>query len=140
MIGRVGAWVEPGTESDDDSANGAGAKKGARGSLISGLKGLWKSRSAPEPIEENVYVTEPCPIDDALLDELATTIRNAQAQGVDHAWRADWAALAAHRRKADKARADGRSRDALVELCEAIDLLGLAAGINKKERGPIGAA
>lgn len=139
VIGRVGPWVEPGTTDGNQETNNT-AKKGERGSLFSGLKGLLKGRSAAPPVEENIYQTAACPIDPALLDGLEDSLRNTQAHGVDQAWQADWPAIASHRRKAEELRRQGKLRDALRELSEAIDLLSHAGSEHKKQRGVVGAS
>lgn len=141
VIARAGAWVEPGPDGKfpvtDDSSN---AKKAAKGSLFSGLLGSFKPRNAAPVIEEKIYTTCECPIDLAFLGSMADVLRNAQANGVDQAWKTDWAALAAHRKKAEEYRQAGNLRGALGQLGEAIDLLGQAARKHKMERGTIGAS
>ena len=71
---------------------------------------------------------------------MADVLRNAQANGVDQAWPADWAALASHRKQAEAYRQAGHLRAALRELGEAIDLLGVAARLHRKERGQNGSS
>ncbi len=138
LICRIGEWVEPGSAPADGPAD---PKKGKpKGSLFSSLFGSIKGRSAPPPVEERVYQTFPCPLDVPLLAKMADIVRNAQANGVDQAWKADWAELAAIRKKAEECRQSGNLRGAIGQLAEAIDLLGLAARNHKKEHGPIGAS
>ena len=135
VIGRVGAWVEPGPNGEvGDVADGAVAKRGSKGSLFASLLGSFKGRNAPPPVEEKVYQTCPCPVDLALLGTIADLLRNSQANGVDQSWKADWVALAAHRRKAEEFRQANNLRAALGELGEAMDLLALAATAHKIER------
>jgi serine/threonine protein phosphatase PrpC len=139
VICRIGPWVEPGS-ADASSTDGADGKKSARGSIFSSLIGSIKNRNAPPPPEEKIYQTFECPVTMAFLGRMADVLRNAQANGVGQAWKADWAALSAHRRKAEGFRQAGDLRRALGELGEAIDLLGVAARLHKKEQGAIGAS
>ena len=133
VICRVGPWIEPGTE--PAPSEGDAKKKGSRGSLFSGLLGSLKNRNAPPPVEEHVYQTQSCVIDLPLLGRLADILRNAQANGVDQAWKTDWAELAAFRRKAEEHRKAGDLRLALGSLCDAIEILGLAARESRHDHG-----
>lgn len=139
VISRVGAWVEPGPDGQVPEPTDGEAGKKAKGSLFSSLLGSIKGRNAAPPVEENIHQTCTCPLNVELLVRLADVLRNAQAVGVDHAWKTDWAALTAHRKKAEEHRQASQLRAALRELCEAVDLLGQAACNHKKERGSIGA-
>jgi serine/threonine protein phosphatase PrpC len=140
VICRIGPWVEPGPDGSVPAENGDGAKKSAKGSLFSSLLGSLKGRNAAPAVEEKVYTTFECPVDLAFLGRMADVLRQAQAHGVDHSWRADWAALSAHRKQAEVFRQAGNLRAALGELGEAIYLLGEAGCEHKRERGAIGAS
>ncbi len=140
VIGRIGPWVEPGPNGQiGGETAGNGAKVGPKGSLFSSLFGSLKGRNTPPPIEEKVYQSFPCPIDLSLLGPIAESLRSSQAAGVDQAWKADWAALAAHRKTAEEYRQAGNLRAALGELCKAVDILAQAAQDHKQERSSSGA-
>ena len=136
VICRIGEWVEPDAPGAEtaDSDNGQ-KRKGDRGSLFSSLLGSLK-KQAPAPAE-NVYQTRECPVDLRMLGRMADVLRNAQAVGVDQAWKADWAALSAFRRKAEEFRQAGDLRRALGQLGEAIDLLGLAGRVHGRDPGSV---
>jgi PPM family protein phosphatase len=141
IIARIGPWIEPNVDGSlPTSKDGQGGKKSAKGSLFSSLLGSLKGRSAAPPVEEQVYTSCDCPIDLPFLGKMADILRNAQANGVDQAWPADWAALATHRKQAEAHRQAGHLRAALRELGEAIDLLGLAARVHRKERSQNGSS
>ncbi len=133
VICRIGPWVEPGSESADSATDGKSKKP--KGSLFSGLLGSLKTKPAAPPIEEHIYTSFDCPVNLALLGQMADVVRNAQANAVDQAWKIDWAALAAHRKKAEEFRQAGNLRKALGELGEAIDLLGEGACDHKRHHG-----
>lgn len=141
VICRVGPWVEPAADGSVPSDGLAVAnKKASKGSLISGFLGSFKGRSAAPPVEEKVYTTFACPVDLAFLGRMADVLRQSQAIGVEQAWRADWIALAGHRKKAEEFRQAGDLRAALGELGEAIYILGEAGCAYKREHGTIGAS
>lgn len=130
---RVGQWVEPVAPGGVDPKVKEGqSRKKSRGSLFSHLLGSFKKRSAPLT-EEKVYQSCDCPVDLAMLGRMADVLRIGQAHGVDQSWKADWAALAARRKKAEEFRQRGDLRSALGELGEAIDLLGQAGRDHRKE-------
>lgn len=136
VIARIGPWVEPNVDGSlPTSSDGQGGKKSTRGSLFSSMFGSLKGRSAAPAVEETVYTSFECPIDLPFLGKIADTLRSAQANGVDQAWPADWAALARHRKKAESFRQAGHFRAALGELGEAIEILGVAARIRKDQNG-----
>ncbi len=137
VICRIGAWTDPSSDTASDPAAAAG-KKGSKGSMFSNLLGSFKGRSAPAA-KENVYVTTECPVDMTMLGRIADVLRNAQANGVDQAWKTDWATLALRRKRAEEYRQAGDLRAALGELAEAIDLLG-QAGREHKEATMSGAS
>lgn len=140
VITRIGPWVEPGSNGDATAANDAAAgKRGPKGSLFSSILGSLKSRNAPPPVEEKVYDTCACPVDLPLLGKVAESLRDSQAAGVDQAWKADWAELAAYRKKAEELRQANNLRGALGQLGEAVDLLAGAARSHKKEHAANGA-
>lgn len=140
MIVRVGPWEDP----DDPAASvlvneaaEAAKGKGGKGFSLAGLLNAFQRKAEPEPAEEHLYRSAPCPISDALLDRLGEDIRHGQSLAVDHAWPIDWAALTESRRQADEARAAGDRRAALRALGEAILRLGVSGRLYRKEHGPI---
>jgi protein phosphatase len=136
VIARIGPWVEPDTATDlaklDDS-NPNGKKTGwMKG--ITGLLGTTKKKSATT-VEEHVYRSCECPITEDLVDRLSELIRKGQQVAIDQTWPVEWTALADHRRIAGKLRKEGKLRHALMELGEAIDLLGQAGRIHRRSAG-----
>ena len=136
VIARIGPWVEPDTASDlpklgGDHANGkkAGWMKG-----ITGLLGATKKKSV-NAVEEHVYRSCDCPITEDLVDRLSELVRKGQQVAIDQTWPVEWTALADHRRIAGKLRKEGKLRHALMELGEAIDLLGQAGRIHRRSAG-----
>jgi PPM family protein phosphatase len=128
VIARIGPWVEPdetskdATKSDEHSINGkkTGWMRGI-GSLLASKKRL----SAPM-VEEHVYRSCECPINEELVDRIDDLVRRAQQVAVDQAWPVEWTALTDQRRIAGTLRKEGNLRHALMELGEAVDLLGTA--------------
>ena len=136
VIARIGPWVEPDTGSDlpkldDNLANGkkAGWMKG-----ITGLLGTTKKKSGAT-VEEHVYRSCECPITEELVDRLAELVRKGQQVAIDQTWPVEWTSLADHRRIAGKLRKEGKLRHALMELGEAIDLLGQAGRVHRRSAG-----
>ncbi len=140
VIARIGPWVEPGPDGKIPTSENSNGTKKARGSLFSGLLGSLKGRNAAPVMEETVYQTCECPIDFPFLGSMADVLRSAQANGVEQAWKTDWAQLTAHRKKAEEYRQKGHLQGALGELGEAIDMLGQAARNHKLARGTIEAS
>ncbi len=132
VLCRIGPWKVPSPGEGESDADGASAKK-SRGGLFTGILGSLKGKNAAPVAEEKIYSTFDCRVDLAFLGRMADVLRASQAEGVHHSWKADWAALAAHRKKAEEYRQAGDLRAALGELGEAIDILGLAGRTHKKE-------
>jgi protein phosphatase len=133
VIARVGQWVDPDDGDAAPVANGHGPdpKKAGWMKGISGLLGSSKKKGAP-PAEEHRYRSCDCPISVELIDRLSDLVRKGQQVAIDQTWPVEWSALADHRRIADKLRNEGQLRHALMELGEAIDLLGSAGRIHRK--------
>ena len=136
VIARIGPWVEPDTNPDLpklglEHTNGkkTGWMKG-----ISGLLGSTKKKSAG-PVEEHVYRSCECPITEDLVDRLADLVRRGQQVAVEQTWPVDWTALADQRRIAADLRKEGKLRHSLMELGEAIDLLGQAGRVHRRSAG-----
>jgi protein phosphatase len=140
VLVRIGPWEDPDDPASSVLTGSATAEgKGKKGFSIAGLINAFQRKPTSEPVEEHIYRTAPCPIDDALLNRLAEDVRQAQAVAVEQAWPIDWADLTSIRKAAEQARAAGDNRQALRQLGEMIVRLGIAGRVHRKERGPIGA-
>jgi serine/threonine protein phosphatase PrpC len=133
VIARIGPWVDPDTGDLPKLDNGQGVdtKKAGWMKGITGLLGTTKKKSA-SVIEEHLYRSCECPITEELVDSLADLIRRGQQVAIDQTWPVEWSALSDQRRIAGKLRKQGKLRHALMELGEAIDLLGTAGRIHRK--------
>jgi serine/threonine protein phosphatase PrpC len=136
VIARIGPWVDPDTGElpklgEGGSPNGkkAGWMKG-----ITGLLGSTKKKSAT-PIEEHIYRSCEAPITEELVDSLSDLVRKGQQVAIDQTWPVEWTALSDHRRIALQLRGEGKLRHALMELGEAIDLLGSAGRLHRRSAG-----
>lgn len=138
VLCRIGPWAEPGTESVGDGVE-TKSKKQPRGSFFSGLLGSLKSKPVAPPVEEHRYQSCDCPINANLISRIADTVRNAQATAVEQSWKLDWPALTDLRKKAADIGNSGDLRGALRCLGEAIDMLGTAGRMHKKESTTSGA-
>lgn len=134
IIARVGPWVEP--ESGDlprlDNGPSNDAKKAGWMKGFTGLIGT-KKKAAPA-VEEHLYRSCECPITEELVDSMAEQVRRGQQAAIEQTWPVEWPALTDQRRIADKLRKEGKLRHALMELGEAIDLLGTAARLYRKSQ------
>ncbi|RUL87155.1 PP2C family protein-serine/threonine phosphatase [Tautonia sociabilis] len=142
MIVRVGPWDDPDDPNlsvlEPGASVGASSAKG-KGFSLASLRNAFQRKPPSEPVEEHIYRTAPCPIDDALLNRLSEDLRSAQALAVEQAWPIDWATLTALREDAKAARSAGDRRKALRMIGEIILRLGVAGRVHRKEHGPIGA-
>jgi hypothetical protein len=134
VILRIGPWTDPQAPTEA-TAEPAADRKPRRGLSLAGLLNTLHRRPAPAPVEEHLYRSADCPIDDALLDRFGEQLRTGQATAVAKAWPLDWSELARYRRLAEEARAASDPRATLQNLAEAIVLLGLAGRIHRKEQG-----
>jgi serine/threonine protein phosphatase PrpC len=136
VIARVGPWVDPDTGELPELGNGQSAlgKKAGWMKGITGLLGATKKKSAPA-VEEHVYRSCECLITEELLDTLSDLVRKGQQVAIEQTWPVEWSALADQRRIAAKLRKEGKLRHALMELGEAIDLLGSAARHHRRSAG-----
>lgn len=141
MVVRIGPWDDPDDPAHSVLPNGASKEGGRKGKGISfaGLINFFQRKPEPEPVEEHIYVSSPCPLDDALIKSLSDDIKHAHSTAVEHAWPVDWAALTDSRREAEAARTSGNHRLAVRHLGEAVVRLGVGGRIHRKEHGPIGA-
>jgi serine/threonine protein phosphatase PrpC len=127
VIARIGPWVEPDTGELPKLGDGptGNAKKAGWMKGITGLLGVTKKKSAPV-VEEHVYRSCECPITEEFVDRISDLVRKGQQVAIEQTWPVDWSALSEQRRLAEKLRKEGKLRHALMELGEAIDLLGSA--------------
>jgi protein phosphatase len=139
VIVRIGAWIEPDSAQDVPTQTTADVNGRAPSGLKSKLASLFRSKSraqAPEPVEERVYRSAECPVNEVFVEKLAELTRKVQAAAVEQAWSLDWTTLTTYRRKEAQARAAGNLRGALKYLSEIIELLGKAARFHRKAGGP----
>jgi PPM family protein phosphatase len=128
VIVRIGPWVEA-DSTVEASAKGEGhSTNGKKPSWRMGIGSLLgsKKKASASAVEEHVYRSCECPISEELVDRLDDLVRRAQQVAIDQTWQVEWTALADHRRIANNLRKEGNLRHALMELGEAIDLLGTA--------------
>ena len=134
VIARIGPWVDPDSAELPKLDGPADAKKsGWMKKGITGLLGAKKKGAAT--VEEHVYRTCECPITEGLVADLADLVRKAQQVAIDQTWPVEWSALTDQRRIADTLRKEGNLRHALLELGEAIDLLGSAGRLHRRSAG-----
>ncbi len=128
---RIGPWIEPESESDlpITPENGDAPKAG----WMKGITGLLSSKKkSASAVEEHIYRTCECPITLELVERMSELVKRAQQSAVEQGWPVDWAELSDQRRIASKLRKQGKLRHSLMELGEAIDMLGLAGRLYKK--------
>ncbi len=138
VIARIGPWVEPDEAGASEPGQGRSAdgKKAGAGWMkgITDLLGSSKKKATPA-VEEHIYRTCECPVSEALVDKLSDLVRKGQQVAIDQTWPVEWSALADHRRIAGQLRSEGKLRHALMELGEAIDLLGSAGRLHRRSAG-----
>jgi serine/threonine protein phosphatase PrpC len=132
IVLRIGPWVEPGTT--EMAIPGASQPRKSRGSLFSGLIGSL-GRKPPPPVEEHIYQSASSLITEAMLDQVAESIRHGQAVAVEQSWSVDWPTLANLLKDVQAARTVGDFQRALRFLGEALTLLGQAARHHRKHNG-----
>lgn len=131
VIARIGPWVEPGTTDENGQLTG---KPKAKGSRLLGLLGSLRGRGKAEPeVEEQIYQSADCPVSPRLLANLNEVVKQSQAAAVEQTWSLDWPELAQIRKQAEADFTDGRQRDALRNLCEAVARLGMAGRLHRRE-------
>jgi serine/threonine protein phosphatase PrpC len=136
VIVRIGEWVEPGSEPVPVAA--AAKSASSRGFRLASLLSGLRAPKAP-PVEEHIYQSAECALDEMLLTRLSEDVRHAQALAIDQGWNLDWGVLANLRREAEDARAEGDYRASLRCLGEAISMLGQAGRIFRKDQANNGA-
>ncbi len=131
VLARIGPWVEPESAQDIPRPPADADRNGRAGGGF--LKRLFgRKKVEPEPVEEHIYRTCPCPLDAGAVEPLMEQVRRAQATAIEHTWPVDWTLLTAYRRQADEAHVAGKSRSALRATCEAIVLFSTAGRVHKK--------
>ena len=128
IVARVGPWVEPGSEAHAPDA-GTGKRKG---SLLGGLLGSLRGRSAAPEAEAEPYRTAECPIDRKLVARMGESVRVAHEIAVEQSWSLDWVDLTARQAAAKAAYADEDFPRAFGEISEAVALLGYAGRLHRK--------
>ena len=140
LIVRIGPWVEPGAGESDAGVAGASARKERGGFRIGKLLPTLTRKPAAPPVEEHIYVSAECPLDEVLVVRIAEAVRAGQALAIEQTWPVDWPKLASLRRHAEEDAAGGDLRKSLRQLGEAITMLGVAGRLHKKDHGGNGHA
>ncbi|WP_435010309.1 PP2C family protein-serine/threonine phosphatase [Tundrisphaera lichenicola] len=139
LIARIGPWSEPESEEQVPEVAVAHVENGRRGGwmkgIASGLLGNKRRAGSASAVEEHLYRSEECPINEELVDRLAEQVRVTQQAAIEQTWPVEWTRLAGLRRRAEKLRNEGKLREALKELGESIELLGLAGRTHRKAAG-----
>ena len=133
VMARVGPWVDPDTATDVPRLEENHSSLDKKPGWMKGISGLLTQtrRKSGTAVEEHIYRSYECPVSEELVDRMAELVRKAQQVAVEQTWPANWITLAERRRVADKYRAEGKLRRALLELGEAIDVLGSAGRIHR---------
>jgi protein phosphatase len=135
IIARIGPWVDPESETDmAEMAAGSATNGDARkAGWMKGITGLLGSKKKTvSTVEEHIYRTSECPITEELVERVSDLVKKSQQVAVEQGWPVEWASLSDQRRIASKLRKQGKLRHALMELGEAMDLLGQAGRVHRK--------
>ncbi len=133
IIVRIGPWVEPESETDMAEVGASASVNGSKGGWMKGITGLLGTKKkASATVEEHIYRTCACPVSEELVDRMSDLVKKCQEIAVEQGWPVEWSSLTAQRKIASKLRKQGQLRHALMELGEAIDLLGQAGRIHRK--------
>jgi protein phosphatase len=134
IIVRLGPWIDRDSTEIPQQPTPEPGLDGTRQNLLQRLSGLFKGRkpAAPTVVEEHVYRTAECPIDENLIIRLDELTRAAQEQAIEQAWSIDWTLLATLRRQQSEARAAGNDWGALRKIGEVISMLGTGARFHRK--------
>jgi hypothetical protein len=136
IVVRIGPWADP-RQADTESESPPASKRprnGGGGFRLSNLLPTFTRRSAQAEVEEHVYQSAECPLDDTLVERLSETVRKAKAIAIEQGWGVDWSVLANLQRESEEARAEGDLRGAARCLCEGVVSLGLAGRLFRKEQ------
>jgi len=146
MIVRIGPFHDPADPNAQPEPLGNGASQAAkapsarqRGFSFGNLLNAFQQRKPLPTVEPEIHQACDCPVNAAVLNRLAETVREGQAFAVEQAWPVDWAALTASKRAAEEAKAAGNLREALRHLGEAILRLGVSGRVHRKEQVANGA-
>jgi PPM family protein phosphatase len=139
LIVRIGPWVDPDSTEllNQTTVKDAGDGR-AREGWRERLTGLFKNRkraTGAAVVEEHIYRTAACPIDEDLVIRLDELTRAAQEQAIEQAWSIDWNVLGGLRRQQADARAAKNDWVALRKIGEIISLLGIGARFHRKTVG-----
>jgi PPM family protein phosphatase len=136
IIIRIGPWVDPDSTEIPQQADEKSDRDGAdRRNWRQRLTELFKNRrrpTEPELVEEHLYRTADCPINEDLIIRLDELTRAAQEQAIEQAWSIDWTLLPSLRRQQAEARAAGNHWAALRKVGEIISMLGTGARFHRK--------
>ncbi len=136
IVVRIGAWIAPeSTEIQQQPDENSRHDNSDRPGWMQRLTQLFKGRKASAGqavVEEHVYRTADCPIDENLIIHLDELTRTAQEQAIEQAWSMDWTSLATLRRQEADARAAANHWIALRKIGEIVSLLGTAARFHRK--------
>jgi protein phosphatase len=139
VVVRLGAWIDPDSnEIQQQPAASVPGNDRDREGWRTRLADMFKGRRrvpAPQAVEEHVYRSAACPIDDDLIGRLHELTRGAQELAIEQAWSIDWTALAGLRRQEGEARAARNSWVTLRKLGEIIALLGQGARFHGRNVG-----
>jgi protein phosphatase len=134
IIVRLGPWIDRDSTEIPQQPTAEAGLDGTRENWLRRLSGLFKGRkpAAPTVVEEHVYRTAECPIDEDLIIRLDELTRATQEQAIEQAWSIDWTLLATLRRQQSEARAAGNNWGALRKIGEVISMLGTGARFHRK--------
>jgi protein phosphatase len=141
VVVRIGPWTDPrGAASAAEILATKSKKTDGKGFRLASLFPALARKPAPPTVEEHIYQSSDCPVDEEMLQRLTDTVRKARAIAIEQGWGVDWSILANLQRESEAARAEGDLRASLRCLCEGVVLLGLAGRIFRKEQGSNGPA
>jgi PPM family protein phosphatase len=136
IIVRIGEWIDPDSAEIRQQPEEKSSRDGdARGTWKHRLAGLFKGRkraAGQAVVEEHLYRSADCPIDENLIIRLDELTRAAQEQAIEQAWSIDWTQLASLRRQQAEARAAGNDWVTFRKIGEVISLLGQGARFHRK--------
>jgi protein phosphatase len=138
VVLRIGPWVDPRSAAAAEPAEPSKRSRGGGGFRLARLLPTLTRRQTQAVVEEHLYQSAECPVDDELLDRLTETVRKAKALAIEIGWNVQWSVLANLQRESEAARSEQDLRGSLRCLGEAIVLLGLAGRIFRKEHGSNG--
>jgi protein phosphatase len=135
IIVRIGPWVDrDSTEIQQQTADERRRDGTTREGWLQRFTGLFAGRKAASAtaVEEHLYRTAECPMNEDLIIRLDELTRAAQEQAIEQAWSIDWTMLATLRRQQAEARTAGNDWVALRKIGEIISMLGTGARYHRK--------